>query len=529
MGEKVIVEVLVDQPLVTLFLVLAAGTTLGAVKLGGVSAGPAGALFAGLAVSALVPEVADVVPALLGTLGLTLFAYTIGLAGGPSFFAGLRRNATLMAIASGAVAAVAVVAWGVGRLFDLDAGEVAGAFAGATTNTPALAAAAEVTGDQAPAVGYALAYPFGVLGILVAIALALRLAERRPTAEDEAPDERPGYETVEVVRDDLPALAELAGWHGGGFVFSRLRRDGQDHTPDDDERPRPGDLLTVIGPVEPLAALVDDLGQAASADPVLDRHQLDFRRVVLSNPRYAGATIGELDLRRFDAVAGFVRRGDVDVIARDGLTVELGDRIRVIAPRDQLEEVARELGDSERAAVVADPIGFSVGLLAGLLVGLIPIPLPGTTLQLGTAAAPLLLGLVLGRLGHTGPVSWQLPYATNQSLRQLGALLFLAVVGLGAGPDLVGALREGTAWPLIGLGALVTSLLAAVLVVAVRLLGAGGPRVAGVLAGGQGQPAVLAFATDRTDGDDRVALAYALLFPPTFVVKIVAAQLLAGA
>jgi putative transport protein len=222
-----------------------------------------------------------------------------------------------------------------------------------------------------------------------------------------------------------------------------------------------------------------------------------------------------------------VRRGDVDLVARPDLTVELGDRIRVVAPRDRLHEVVRELGGSERAAVVADPVGFSVGLLLGLAVGLVPIPLPGTTLSLGTAAGPLLVGLVLGRLGRTGPVAWQLPYATNQALRQLGALLFLGVVGLGAGPDLVEALTSGRGLRLLLLGVVLTTAMAATVVLVARGLQLGGPRTAGALAGVQGQPAILAFATERTDADDRVNLAYALLFPPTFVVKILAAQLLA--
>jgi len=208
--------------------------------------------------------------------------------------------------------------------------------------------------------------------------------------------------------------------------------------------------------------------------------------------------------------------------------VELGDRIRVVAPRDRIAEVAAELGNSERAAVVSDPIGFSLGLLLGLAVGVIPIALPGMTLTLGTAAAPLLVGLVLGRIGHTGPVSWQLPYATNQGLRQLGILLFLAVVGLSAGPDLTEALASGRGLPLFTLGVVLTTAMAGAVLVIARTLEYGSPRVAGTLAGVQNQPAILAFAVERTDGDDRVNLAYALLFPPTFVVKILATQVLAN-
>ena len=521
------IRLLLDNPVVVLFAVLAAGTLIGAVRLGGVAAGPAGALFAGLAVSAAVPELAGVVPPLIGTLGLALFAYTVGLAGGPSFFAGLRHNAGLMAAAVGVFVAVAILALLVGQWLGLGSADVAGVYAGAVTNTPGLAAAVEVTGSNQPVVGYSLAYPFGVIGMILAIVLGTRWSRSRPTAEDRHPPQPAAYLNVEVTREELPPLRELTDFEDTTLVFSRVRRGQNERTPDPELRLQPGDVVTVIGPKATLTAFADHIGRITDQDLPLDRHQVDFRRVVLSNSRYAGETIAALDLARFDAVAGFVRRGDVDLVAAPDLAVELGDRIRVVAPRERMKEVVRELGDSERAVVVADPIGFSLGLLLGLALGLVPIPLPGTTLQLGSAAAPLLVGLLLGRVGHTGPVSWQLPYATNQALRQFGVLLFLATVGLGAGPELVEALGSAVGLQLLGMGALLTSTAAVALVLVARNLGLGSARLAGTIAGAQNQPAILAFAVERTDGDDRVNLAYALLFPPTFVAKIICAQLLA--
>lgn len=520
---------LAGQPLLVLFLVLAAGTLIGAVRIGGISLGPAGALFAGLAFSALLPAVADVVPALLGTLGLTLFAYTIGLASGPSFFAGLRHNAGVMGTAVLVFVGLAALAHGLGSWLGLSAADIAGVYAGATTNTPGLAAAVEVVGTSEPVVGYSLAYPFGVLGMIAAIVVAQAHGRRHPTTEDRDPPQPAAYRTIAVTEPDLPPLASLATPEDGVvLVFTRVRRDDVERTPDDDLRLRPGDLVTVVGPEEPLERFAERIGHPTEVDLPLDRHQVDFARVVLSNSRYAGVRVAELGLDRFTAVAGFVRRGDVDLVARPDLIVELGDRIRVVAPRDRLPEVIAELGDSERAVVVADPVGFSLGLVAGLAIGAWSLRLGGLTLQLGTAAAPLLVGLVLGRLGRTGPVVWQLPYATNQSLRQLGALLFLGTVGLGAGPELAAALRSARGLQLAALGAALTALAAAALLVLGRQLQLGAARLAGTIAGAQNQPALLSFAVERHAGDDRVNVAYALLFPPTFVVKILAAQLLAG-
>ncbi len=526
-AANAVTDVLTASPLMVLFLVLTLGTLLGAIRVAGVSLGPAGALFAGLALSALLPGVADIVPALLGTLGLTLFAYTIGLAGGPSFFSGLRRNARTIVAAVLVLITVAALAAGLGRAMGLDPAEVAGVYAGAMTNTPGVAAAVEATGSTAPVVGFSISYPFGIVGVLLAIVAGQAWSRRRPTEEDREPPHTAAYRTIEVTVEDLPSLEHLRSFGGAELVFTRLYREGDQWTPSDDDTPRPGDLLTVIGPAPVLAAFTDHVGHLAHDDLPLDRHQVDFQRVVLSNARYAGARVADLDLDRFDAVAGFVRRGDVDVVARPDLTVELGDRIRVVAPRDRLHEVVTELGDSERAVVVADPIGFSLGLLLGLALGLVPIPLPGPTLALGTAAGPLLVGLVLGRVGRVGPITWQLPYATNQALRQFGVLLFLATVGLGAGPDLASALGSPRGLQLFGLGAVLTIAMALALLLLARRLELGGPRTAGTLAGVQNQPAILAFAIERTDGDDRVNLAYALLFPPTFVAKILAAQVLA--
>lgn len=529
-------RVLAEQPLLALFVVLAAGSVLGGARLVGTAIGPAGALFAGLIVSALFPAVSSAVPQTLGALGLALFVYMVGLSGGPAFFSGLRRGLPAIAVTIGAYVALAVVARALGSALGLGAADIAGAYAGAATNTSGLAAAVDIVGDSTPAVSYSLAYPSGVVVMIATVSLALRLAARRPTAEDAAAPEEPTYTTVVVARDDLPPLDVLARWDPRrgpdgdtpSLVFTRVRRDGVDRIPEPDERLQPGDLVTVIGEPTPLRSFVAWIGRHSDEDLVLDRRQLDFRRVVLSNPRYVGATVAELGLERFDAVAGFVRRGDVDVMARDGLTLELGDRIRVVAPHERMPEVVRELGDSERAVVVADPVGFSLGLLVGLLVGLVTIPVPGGSLSLGAAAGPLLVGLVLGRLGRSGRLVWQLPYAVNQSLRQLGALLFLAVIGLGAGPDLATALGSSRGLVLLGFGALLTVLAAVALLAGARVLGAGGARAAGTIAGGQGQPAVLATALERTDGDDRVALTYALLFPPAFLVKIIAAQVLAS-
>lgn len=519
---------LAEQPLLVLVVVLAAGSAIGGLRVRGISLGPAGALFAGLALSAWHPALADVVPALLGTLGLTLFAYTIGLAGGPSFFAGFRQTAPMMLLAVAVVAGVAVLAWLLGNAWGLSPGEIAGTYAGAMTNTPGLAAATDITGTTEPVVGYSLAYPFGVLGVLAAITFGLALSRRSPTREDREPPQPATHLTVEVTRAGLPPLGDLATYDGAELVFSRVRRGEQERTPSPTLLLQPGDLLTAIGPRDPLHAFADWVGRRTARDLPLDRSQVDFQWAVLSNPAYAGARIADLGLERFDAVVGYVRRGDVELVATSDFVLELGDRVRVVAPRAKIARAVAEVGDSERAATLVQPGGFAAGLGLGLALGTVPIPLPGATVELGAAAGPLLVGLVLGRVGRSGPIVWQIPYATNQALRQIGVLLFLAVVGLSAGPEFAAALASPRGFTLLGFGALLTTVAAAALLLLARIQRLSGARLAGVLAGTQNQPAILSFAADRAGHDPRVQIAYALLFPPTFVAKILAAQLLAS-
>jgi putative transport protein len=189
--------------------------------------------------------------------------------------------------------------------------------------------------------------------------------------------------------------------------------------------------------------------------------------------------------------------------------------------------VSRHLGDSERGPGDLNPVGLSIGMAAGLLLGLVPLPSPaGGTFALGAAAGPLIAGLVLGHRARTGPVVWSLPYTASQLLQQLGILIFLATAGSRAGGDLVMALRGGEGLDIAIAGLVVTAVAAIALVVLARALKLGGPRLAGLVAGAQTQPAVLAFAQERTGGDQRVAVGYALVFPAAMITKIVAAALL---
>jgi putative transport protein len=251
---------------------------------------------------------------------------------------------------------------------------------------------------------------------------------------------------------------------------------------------------------------------------------------VVSNRRLAGQRLGALDLPgRFGVTATRVRRGDDDLLADDGVVLQLGDRVRVVGPADSIDRVAHALGDSERGLSEVDALGFALGLGVGLLVGMVEVPLPGVgELELGAGGGPLMVGLVLGALSRTGPITWQIPRATNLVLRQLGILMFLAAAGLGSGATFADAVGTRAGLELLSAGIAISAAFALLVALAVELtMRRDVFDTAGMFAGIETQPAALAYAADRTSGDERVNAGYALVFPAAMIAKIIAVQFLA--
>jgi putative transport protein len=254
-----------------------------------------------------------------------------------------------------------------------------------------------------------------------------------------------------------------------------------------------------------------------------------MRRIAVSSAVAVGSRVEELRLgERFGAVATRVRRGDEDLLASPELVLQPGDRVRVVAPREKLGDVAGFLGDSERGSHAVDPIGMGLGIGLGMIIGHIGIPGPFGSLMLGAAGGPLVMGLILGRLGKVGRVTFSLPYAASQSVQHLGILLFLATAGSAAGGQVAAAVAGGAWLPIFIGGAIVTTFSAVTLLLLLRTTqGLCGPRVAGILAAAQTQPAVLSAAVNRCAGDRRVAMGYALAYPAAMITKIMMAQIIA--
>lgn len=524
--------------LLALVLVMWLGLLLGRVKLLGVQLGAAGVLFAGLGSSALLAPYATLkVSATLKEFGLVLFVYCVGLSSAAGFFRAFRRRGarwnSIVLFALAFSAALAVI---VGRRLGLDAGHITGVFCGAVTNTPALAAATDRLHDtpyaQHPALGYSAAYPFGVLGSLLIYRAFAKLRRSRPRAIPSVSVPRPPLSTrnFSVTNHEIcsKALDELDVRSQVGVVISRIHRPSTDTTfvPTGVSRLEPGDIIVAVGEAAALERATAYFGAASDEQVHAQRDHVDMRRILVSRHELVGRTIEDLDLdTRFNAQITRLRRADVDMLASDATQIELGDRLRVVAPVEKLPEVSKFFGDSERELAEIDFVALAFGLSLGFVLSVIPL-WPGTDLRLGIAG-PLVVSLILGRQVRTGNFTWVLPYETSNVLRHLGLLVFMAAVGIGSGSQLM-TLSGGQGLALAGLGVLVTATVN--LLVLALITGPGRANTAeslGACSGAQTQPATLAVGRDLTGGSDDVYIAYAVVYPAAMIAKIVLAQLIA--
>jgi putative transport protein len=525
-----------EESLLLLALLLAVGGAIGSFKINGFSLGPAAVLFTALAFSAFDDRLR--IAREVGIFGLAIFAFVIGVGSGPSFFNSLRSGGRALLAVVLTLLIAAGVTVGAGLALGIDGPMLSGLYAGALTNTPALAAATQMWDSDIPTIGYSVTYLFGVLGMLLAALLAVKTKPTKATnpADLEDPTQpQVASLTVRIQTATTATLGEISATYNGKLVFSRVMRGDSPGHPGkvdlatDDWVLQPGDIVTVVGDPAAIDDWVIKAGHPSTVGLTYDRSALDFRRIAVSNEAVAGVPLADLRLiRRFGAVATRVRRGDIDLLATDDLELQLGDRVRVVAAPHRLKEVARFFGDSEKAAQQFSLTNFGLGLAIGVLIGLIEIPIPGGgTFALGMAGGPLVVGLILGKLQRTGSLLWTLPLSASNTLNHLGMMLFLAYAGSNSGAALAEAIVQPIGWKLFVVGLAITlSAAFGHLFIGRYLGGLHGAKLAGAIAGAQTQPAVLAYANERAQDDPRVNLGYAMAYPVGMIVKVVVAPLL---
>lgn len=537
------IAILEANPLLLLFLVAAIGYWIGRIRLAGNRLGVAAVLFVGLAFGALDPALQ--IPDVILNLGLILFVYTIGLANGASFFAAFRgdgRRDLLFIIGLAALPALLLALFF--PLLGLSAAQVAGIFAGTSTNTPALAGVLDLltgTLSAAPAqtavagavVSFSIIYPVGVLGRMATIAVTRRLwridfaAEAHDLRHRYPVAQNLGYRTIVVTQPQATRapLRELRRAHEWDVVWGRLYRGEQITLLSGDTVLQPGDRIVIAGAEEEMDRVTEALGETA-VDDLLHEHAVYVsRRVFVSNPAIAGKPVSALNLKeQCGALVSHVRRGDVELLVSGDTVLELGDRVRVLARRRDLPTLTNLFGDSYNAISEVNLLTTGLGITLGLLIGLIPFPLPGDiTFRLGFAGGPLLVALLLGALRRTGPVVWTMPYSANLTLRQFGLICLLATIGVRSGNALVDAFTGGAGWWILLVGTAVTLVAAfAAMFAGYKLLRIPYSLLIGMISP---QPAVLSYALEQA-GNPLPNVGYTLMFPIATIVNVVLAQVL---
>jgi putative transport protein len=530
---------LVQFPILALFLAIGTGYLLGELSIFGFRLGIAGVLFAGLAIGSLDPGIA--VPEILPTLGLILFVYMVGLHSGPALVQTIRARGYRDSVFAAVILAFgATLAYATSWLFKTTGASAAGLFCGALTNTPALAAAREtvrelagksgLSADQVkaladqPVVSYSIAYPVGVVGVLLAFQLLRKLWRVKPVEDDAS---KPIEVRDFVVRNpDLAGETVAAVSSGAAFAVSRVHRRGRTEVATPTTRLELGTVVAVVGDHDAHAEAEELFGEPSTMRIEGDNPQIVYRRMIVSNNDVVGLTIADLNLERFSATVTRIRRGDHETVATPETRLEHGDMLRVITHRNRTKDVRKLLGDSVRGAAEAHFGAVALGMVLGVLLGMIPVPLPnGASLKLGYAGGPLIVALFLGKLGRTGRINWVVPASANLSLRQIGLLLFLAGVGTRAGWEFVHTLRSNGLPTLLAGAGITISVAVATLFFGHKVLKMPFDFVTGVMSGIQTQPACLAFAAGQAR-NDRPNVGYAAVYPAATISKIILAQLL---
>ena len=472
---------------------MAVGLAIGKIKIFGISLGAAAAMFVALGLSTANPDIQ--IPPLVYQFGLAIFVYAIGLNFGPSFVREFKtRGWKLTVFMLGMLVVLVAVGYGLIRGFGLSVPEAVGMFAGSLSSTPGMAAVVEMVGDSTPVVGYSLAYPGAVIGAILVAAIGAKVVkvnhEEDARAEGMIPAELVA-KGVRLTKNFNDTAGHIYRVTGQTVVATRIISDEERHRLAVPEMPLcEGEAYLLNGSEEAVDKAIEVLGEEHPVELTEDAG-LKYTRVTVSNPEIAGKSIREIKALDHGFIIARIRKGD---------KAALGN---------------------------ADLLSMAIGLTLGMLLGLIPIPMPGgSTLQLGFGGGPVVVGLLLGYLNRTGPLNWQMPFHTRETLSNMGLTLFLAGVGTSAGASFRDALTDPSSLTIMGVGLIIT-LVSAILigVIGMLVLKLKWDEAMGCAAGMTTNPAVFAYIRDQT-GTELAGRGWATVYPTTIIGKIIASQVL---
>jgi len=530
--------------------VIAAGVLLGKIKFFGISLGVTFVLFVGILAGHFGFTGNPAILSFVQDFGLILFVFCIGLQVGPSFFSSFKRGGiTLNLLAVGIVflnIAVALILYFAlqGRV---DIPMMVGILCGAVTNTPGLGAANEALQQlhyQGPeiAMGYACAYPLGVMGIILSMIIiryicrvdVQRDSDEIQKEEEANPHMKPYTISLKVQNEALSGktLSQVQNFLARDFVCTRIIQDGHMITPNANTVLRLGDRMFLVCAEDDSEAIMAFIGPKIEQDWDATNQQdkpMVSRRILVTQPNINGKTLGEL---HFSSMYGVnvtrVNRSGMDLFAARLLRLQVGDRVMVVGPQDAIERVANLLGNQLRRLDHPNIVTIFVGILCGILFGSLPIAIPGmpTPVKLGLAGGPLIISILIGRFGHKVKLVTYTTMSANLMLREVGLVLFLASVGIKAGENFVQMVVEGDGVLYVGLGFLITF----IPLIITGIIARWHHRVnyftlMGLIAGSNTDPPALAYA-NQIAGNDAPAVGYSTVYPLTMFLRILTAQLL---
>lgn len=533
------------QAIVVLSLISALGVMLGKIRVCGISLGITFVFFVGILAGHAGLTIDGNMLFYAETFGLVLFVYALGLQVGPGFFSSMRTEGTklitpsLFLLAVGTLAAI-----GLSYAFGIAMSDMSGILCGATTNTPALAAAQQtleqmgIDGSEA-ALGCALTYPLGVVGVILAIIVLRRFFVRK--CDIPAPDEKHKKNVfIASYRVTNPALfgrsiAEIADNSHNHFVISRMWHNGHVLIPMSERELHENDVLLVITKPEEVDSLRMLFGEQEKKDwngSDIDWNKIDSelisQRILVTRPEINGKTLSSLRLRNnYGINISRVYRSGVQLLATPGLVLQLGDRLTVVGEAADIKRVEKILGNAVQSLNEPNLVSVFIGMILGLMVGSIPLAVPGISLpvKLGLAGGPIIVGILIGTFGPRLHMVTYTTQSANMMLRALGLNLYLACLGLDAGAHFFETVvrPEGALWLAVGF---VITFVPVVLVgiFAMRCMKLDFGSVTGLLCGSMANPMALNYANELTDGDNP-SVAYATVYPVCMFLRVIIIQL----
>ncbi|MCQ4875763.1 MULTISPECIES: putative transporter [Odoribacteraceae] len=537
----------VAHSVLILSLVIAFGIMLGKVKITGISLGVTWILFVGIVFGHFNLSLNEHLLHFLKEFGLILFVYSIGLQVGPGFFSAFKKGGfTLNMLAITSVSLSVVIAIVLYLVTDTPITTMVGILSGAVTNTPGLGAAqqanSDINGIDAPeiAMGYAVAYPLGVIGTILVLQSLKYILKINATTEEAEAEKGLGHlqeltvhpASLEIINKaiDNKAIKDIQPLVNRKFVISRIRHQGEKQELVNSETIlHIGDQILVISNPKDIEAITVFFGKQIDVKWENENTNLVSRRILITKPELNGKTLSQLRIRRnFGASITRINRSGVDLVAAPNLQLQMGDRVTVVGSELAVSHAEKILGNSLKRLNHPNLIPIFIGIALGCVLGSIPFMLPGIPqpLKLGLAGGPLIVSILISRFGPHYKLITYTTMSANLMVREIGISLFLACVGLGAGKGFIETIVNEGGYVWIGYGAIITIFPLLV----TGLIGRYGCKLnyytlIGILSGSNTNPPALAYSNDQTSCD-APAVGYATVYPLAMFLRVLSAQLL---